>query len=111
MTDYLTPLEAEPVSGETVRLVESEKWSPIEQDWSYPKADKVEVMKGEPTPWEEHRVQGREALFNELQQTATHSIRAAKWANSQRQAELPDDFLTDIRSVSEKLRQMVKALS
>ena len=110
MTDY-TPLEGEPVGGETVRLV-SEKWpKPVEQDWSYQAHRSDEVVEKEPTPWEEHRTQGREALRTELRQAATHSIRAAKWANGQRQAELPDDVLTDIRSVSEKLRQMVKALS
>ena len=101
MTDYMTPLEGEPVGGETVKLV-SEKWSdPIEQDWSNTKEPVI--------PWEEHHTQGREALRTELQQAATHSIRAAKWADVQ--TDLPDGLLTDVRAIAEKLRQTVQALS
>ena len=105
-TDYMRPLEGEPVSGDTVKVVEgegvriSEKWSdPIEQSNT-----KEPVI-----PWEEHRTQGREALRTELQQAATHSIRAAKWADVQ--TDLPDGLLTDIRAIAEKLRQTVQALS
>jgi len=106
MTDF-TPLEGEPVGGETVRVV-SEKWpKPIEQDWAYP--TQPDADNNPPTPWEEHRTQGREALRIELQQAATHSIRAAKWADLQ--TGLPDGLVTDIRGIAEKLRQTVQALS
>lgn len=110
VTDYMTPLEGEPVAGETVTVVASEKWEPVKQDWTYPKDTPDPLTEDEPpTPWEEHRSQAREALRSELQQAATHSIRAAKWADVQ--TDLPDGLLTDIRTVSEKLRQTVQALS
>ena len=115
-TAYLKPLEAEPVSGDTVKLVGalggSEKWpDPVNQDWSYQTTEtESEEEPSEPlTPWEEHRTQGREALRIELQQLETHSIRAAKWAEAQ--TDLPDGLLTDIRTVAEKLRQMMRTLS
>ena len=111
MTDYMTPLEGEPVGGETVKLV-PEKWpDPVEQDWSSSRTESIEsdAVTEPPTPWEEHRTQGRKALRIELQQLETHSIRAAKWAEAQ--TDLPDGLLTDIRTVAEKLRQMMQALS
>ena len=111
MTDYMTPLEGEPVGGETVKLV-PEKWpDPVEQDSSYQTTEREseEDASEPPTPWEEHRAQGREALRIELQQAATHSIRAAKWADVQ--TDLPDGLLTDVRTIAEKLRQTVQALS
>ena len=119
MTDYMTPLEGEPVSGETVKLVSdrwpkplvSDRWpDPVEQDWSYqtPERESAGDTSEPPTPWEEHRIQAREALRTELQQAATHSIRAAKWADIQ--TDLPAGLLTDIRAIAEKLRQTVKAL-
>ncbi len=118
MTDYMTPLEGEPVGGETMKLMDSrrtglsEKWpDPVEQDWSYPTTESESAGDASepPTPWEEHRTQGREALRTELQQAATHSIRAAKWADIQ--TDLPDGLLTDIRTVAEKLRQTVQTVA
>jgi len=109
MTDYMTPLEGEPVAGETMRVVDSEKWTPVEQDWSYQNRERESAESEPPTPWEQHRTQAREGLRSELQQAATHSIRAAKWADVQ--TDLPDGLLTDIREIAEKLRQTVQALS
>ena len=115
-TDYMTPLESDPVGGDTVKSIEadSEKWGPIETDWSYQNKptephNPDEQSTKESAPWEKHHTQGREALRTELQEAATHSVRASKWADVQ--TDLPDGLLTDIRTIAEKLRQTVQALS
>ena len=60
MSDYLTPLEGEPVDGDTVKVVDSEKWEPLVID--YPGQKAVTVYDGEmdekepgtviPPPWD-----------------------------------------------------------
>jgi len=106
-TDYTTPLEGEPVGGETVFQI-SKTWPPIKQEPDYQGELEDEPPEQTP-PWDEHAAHGRQELLLELQLLATHSFRATKWAETQ--TDLPDGLLTDIRAVSEKLRQTVRTLS
>ncbi len=127
-SDYLKPLENEPVSGETVsgetvKVVEeaeaeagaeaatSKKWpSGIRQEWDYQGELVDEAATSEkPIPWEVYHAQGRQELRVELRLAATHSIRAEKWASVL--TDLPDGLLTDIRAVAEKLRQTILELT
>lgn len=90
------------------------KWPPLDPDWDEneePDAPDDEFELGEVTtqPWEAWERTGREGLLMEARRAASAMIRVEHWAKVVRS--MPDGVESDIRSVTEKLRQIVAKLS
>jgi len=119
MSNWMTPLRDEPVEGETVKVVDSDKWEPLNvehegvdvsvTDSPYD-GEMDEKQEGTviPPPWEEHQNYGRSELGKEAIAAATHANKMHSW--SAVLTDLPDGIATDIKAIAEKLRQVVSKL-
>ena len=115
------PLGENPVEGETVKVVDSDKWSPlkgergtritIDTDVTPPyDGEMEEKQEGEviPPPWEEHQSYGRSQLVAEVVEAATHANKAESWASTL--TALPEGVAADIKGIAEKLKRVVGKL-